>query len=148
MEQINISGTRVREDPHYRYTMPSLSIRHEGRGNGQKTVIVNLKDVSDALDRPLEILVKYFGIELNSQSRHESESDRVIINGNHTVANLQTVVNTFIDMYVLCPNCSLPETDMGLRKEVIRHKCRSCGAKEQVPGDHKLNKYILKLYGK
>ncbi len=148
MEKLNISGTRVREDPHFRYTMPPLTIRHEGKGNGQKTVILNLKDVSDSLDRPLEILVKYFGIELCSQSRHESESDRVVINGNHTPAQLQTVVNTFIDMYVLCPNCGLPETVMTLKKEVVGHKCKSCGAKEAVPGDHKLNKYILKLYGK
>ncbi len=146
MERLNISGTRVRDDPHYRYTMPSLEIRHEGKGNGQKTVILNGKDVSDALDRPLEILVKYFGIELGCQSRLETE--RVILNGTYTSTQLQTVLNTFIDMYVLCPNCALPETDMTLKKEIVGHKCRSCGAKNMVPGDHKLNKYIVKLYGK
>ncbi len=146
--KINITGSRSSDDPHYRYTMPALSIHHEGRGNGQKTVLLNLKDVSDALDRPIEILIRYLGIELSAQCRQESESSRVSINGTFTSSQLLTALNKFIDTFVLCPNCHLPETSLGIKKEQVRHKCKSCGAKEAIPDTHKLVKYIVKLFGK
>jgi translation initiation factor 5 len=147
MATINITGTRPSDDPHYRYTMPPLSIHHEGRGNGQKTVLLNLKDVSNALDRPIELLVRYFGIELSVQSRQESET-RVTINGTFTSSQLLDTLNKFIDTFVMCPNCNLPDTNLGIKKEQVRVICKACGAKEVIPDTHKLVKYIVKLFGK
>ncbi len=146
MALLNITGTQTNLDPHFRYTMPALSIRHEGRGNGQKTVLLNLKDVSDAFDHPLELLVRYIGIELSAQCRQESDSSRVIVNGHYLPDQLAHVVNTYIDLFVLCPKCRLPETHLGIRKDRVRHKCKSCGAKEVIESDHKLVKYIVKLF--
>lgn len=148
MAQINVTGTRPCTDPHYRYTMPPISIHHEGRGNGQKTVLLNLKDVSDALDIPIELVIRYFGIELSAQCRQESESSRVIINGTFTNEQLQSTLNNFIDVFILCPNCGLPETNLCINKGKVRHKCKSCGAKEEISDTHKLVKYIVKLFSK
>ena len=70
---LNITGSRVVEDPSFRYKMPRLVCRIEGRGNGIRTCIVNLSDVSSALNRPPDILTKYFGVELGAQSRYEMD---------------------------------------------------------------------------
>ncbi len=145
--KVSITGTKKCVDPYYRYDMDALQIRHEGRGNGQKTVLLNLHIISDQLDRPLEILIKYFGIELSAACRQDStEKTHVIINGSYTAEQLTHTMNTFIDQFVLCPICNLPETALGIKKETVRHKCKSCGAKEVIPDNHKLVKYILKLY--
>lgn len=40
------------EDPLYRYKMPPLKLKIEGKGNGIKTNIVNMKEVSDCLNVP------------------------------------------------------------------------------------------------
>jgi hypothetical protein len=70
---LNITGSRVVEDPSFRYKMPRLVCRIEGRGNGIRTCIVNLTEISDSLNRPPDILTKYFGVELGAQSRYEVE---------------------------------------------------------------------------
>ena len=49
MAQRNIGGDP--NDFSYRYKMPCLVTKVEGRGNGIKTRIVNMVDVARALDR-------------------------------------------------------------------------------------------------
>ena len=39
-------------DPFYRYKMPRLAAKVEGKGNGVKTVIPNMVDIARSLDRP------------------------------------------------------------------------------------------------
>ena len=53
-------------DPFYRYKMPSLVVKVEGKGNGIKTVILNLDDVARSLGRPSIYLMKYFSCKLGT----------------------------------------------------------------------------------
>lgn len=39
-------------DQFYRYKMPKLMAKVEGKGNGIKTVIVNMVEIAKALNRP------------------------------------------------------------------------------------------------
>lgn len=50
MASINIR--RDITDPFYRYKMERLQSKIEGKGNGIKTVVVNLHNVADQLARP------------------------------------------------------------------------------------------------
>ncbi|KAJ3004365.1 UNVERIFIED_CONTAM: Eukaryotic translation initiation factor 5A-1, partial [Siphonaria sp. JEL0065] len=100
------------QDKFYRYKMPKIISKIEGKGNGIKTVIPNMADVSKALSRPPAYATKYFGIELGAQTKVEEKTDRYIVNGAHDANKLQQVLDGFINKFVLCPSCKNPETDL------------------------------------
>ena len=55
---------------------------------------------------------KFFGCELGAQTQFDSKNDRYIVNGSHTGEKLQTLLDGFIKKFVLCPECSNPETNL------------------------------------
>merc|ERR1711907_776329 len=130
-----------------RYKMPRLVAKKEGRGNGSKTCIVNMTDVARALRRPPQYTTKWFGSELGAQSTYtnkEGEGERAIVNGHHDTPIFQTMLDKFIDKYVLCENCRLPEIDMMVKKGVICAKCKACGWAGELDNNHKLAAFIIK----
>lgn len=140
---VNISGTTPVDDPEYRYKMPTVYGKLEGRGNGSKTVIPNISDVALSLHRDPGEVNKFFGCEMGAQTTYNAETDRAVVNGHHQDKTLQQMVHKYIQAYVLCPNCGLPETEYKIKSGIIYHKCAACGAKEMVDMSHKLCTYIL-----
>lgn len=140
---INLAGTSPIDDPEYRYKMPAVYGKIEGSGNGIKTNIPNISDVALALHRNPGEVNKFFGCELGAQTTYNEDTDRAIVNGAHTDDTLQKHIRRYIDLFVLCPNCNLPETDYKIKNEIIWHRCKACGAKEMVDMGHKLCNYIL-----
>lgn len=139
---LNIGGDQ--NDRSYRYKMPKLIAKVEGRGNGIKTRIPNCHDIATALHRPAAVVTKFFGCQLGAQSKWDEKELSCIVNGEHTQANLQAqLVDEFLPKFVLCSNCGLPETDMKVRKEMIRFQCAACGAESYAEMTHKLCTFIL-----
>ena len=55
-------------------------------------------------------VTKFFGTELGAQTTWTEETERAIVNGAHTTQDLQNNLFKYIDKFVLCPGCRLPET--------------------------------------
>lgn len=144
MGSVNVN--RNLSDQFYRYKMPRIIAKVEGKGNGIKTVLVNMGEVAKALNRPATYPTKYFGCELGAQTQLDTKNDRYIVNGAHEAGKLQDILDGFIRRYVLCSSCSNPETVLAVlaRKGIITTKCRACGYSGTLETNHKLNTYILK----
>jgi translation initiation factor 5 len=140
---INIAGTTAVDDPEYRYKMPAVFGKIEGSGNGIKTVIPNISDVGNSLHRSPGEVNKFFGTELGALTRYDAETDKAVVNGAHTDGTLQDLMHRYIEKFVLCPNCRLPETEYKIKSDCIFHRCKACGVKEMVDMSHKLCNFIL-----
>lgn len=157
-------------DIFYRYKMPRIQAKVEGKGNGIKTVIVNMADVARAIGRPATYPTKYFGCELGAQTQFDHkvgfcklksiaditlispslslvlQNERFIVNGSHDAAKLQDLLDGFIRKFVLCPECDNPETDLTVsnRNQTISQSCKACGFHGLLKVNHKVNTFILK----
>ena len=115
----------------------------EGRGNGIKTAIPNMMQLAASLHREPGEVTKFFGTELGAQTTWTVETERAIVNGAHTTQDLQTNLFKYVEKFVLCPGCRLPETIYKIKAEMIYSVCAACGAKEPVDMTHKLTVYIV-----
>lgn len=142
--------------------MERLQSKIEGKGNGIKTVVVNLSSVAQSLARPPSCkytvsscssiplsntyldVIKYFGFELGAQTNNEPADDRWIINGAHEASKLQDYLDGFIHKFVLCKKCKNPETEVHVKDGLINLDCKACGHKSDVDARLKLSSFILK----
>lgn len=131
-------------DAFYRYKMERIQTKIEGKGNGIKTVVVNLSSVAASLARPGSYVIKYFGFELGAQTNIDPADDRWIINGSHDAPKLQDYLDGFINKFVLCKKCKNPETDVVIKDGHIVLDCKACGQRTDVDLRHKLSGFILK----
>ncbi|XP_026192593.1 eukaryotic translation initiation factor 5 [Cyclospora cayetanensis] len=142
MAYVNIP--RDKEDPNYRYKMPKLLSKIEGRGNGIRTNVYNMGEIARALKRPPMYPTKFFGCELGAMVKFEENEEKALINGAHTEQDLVAILDKFIQMYVLCEGCELPEIDIMVKKGVLLCKCNACGYSGTLDNTHKAATYMAK----
>ena len=101
---INIQKHNI--DSNYRYKMPAVQIKIEGRG--KKTVVSNLKEIARTLNRREEEILKFISYEAGTQTK--LKNDKMTINKAMMSNDLQTIIYDYIERFVLCPDCDNPET--------------------------------------
>ncbi|XP_059284427.1 eukaryotic translation initiation factor 5-like [Lycium ferocissimum] len=138
-------GAGNSDDAFYRYKMPRMITKIEGRGNGIKTNVVNMVDIAKALARPPSYTTKYFGNELGAQSKFDEKTGTALVNGAHETPKLAGLLENFIKKYVQCYGCGNPETEVLITKtQMIQLKCAACGFISDVDMRDKLTTFILK----
>lgn len=144
VRMVNIPRSNTNQ--FYRYKMPELEAKVESRGNGIKTVIVNLSDIAKALARPTTYPCRYIGYTLGALVDMNEEANRYIVNGKHSAEDLSLLLDGFIDKYVLCKHCGNPETIMSVSKDQskLRLKCKACGGTTTVDAMDQLGKFIAR----
>ena len=137
---LNINGS---EDNSYRYKMPILQCAIKGNGNGIYTIITNLNDISKYINHSPTLLLKFLSTYNGSMANEEKMS----ITGSYTADELQKSLQIYINRFVICPKCSIPETIPQVNKQskkniTLELKCSSCGSISTVL----CNKNEMKAY--
>ena len=139
---LNING---KTDDNYRYKMPPIKSSIAGKGNGVYTVFYNLQDVGKYLNHPSFLLLKFLSIYNGSMLNEE----KMTITGGYTEIELQKALQIYINRFVICSKCGVPETIPQIRKETkklsyLDLKCSSCGTISEVLCNNK-NETSIKI---
>ncbi|KAJ7357819.1 Eukaryotic translation initiation factor 5A-1 [Desmophyllum pertusum] len=95
MALVNVKPKEHR--PVYRYKMPKLLAKVEGKGNGIKTVIVNMVEIAKALQDQLISNQVLCVANWVPQTRIDLKNERYIVNGSHDAEKLQEILDGFIE---------------------------------------------------
>lgn len=122
---LNINGNS--NDSNYRYKMPQLKSQYAGRGNGSFTILTNIDDVAKSLCHPPHVLFRFIGKVLGSNCNEAKKS----ITGHHKNNDLIDVIYQYINYFVICPQCSIPELIPNItgkkKNKKIEVRCSACG---------------------
>ena len=138
---LNINGDT--SDPNYRYQMPILETTQTGNGKNSHTILVNIKDVSSSLGHMDSIILKFIGFKLGTNVDNKNYS----IKGHYNVDDLQKEIFNYINRFVICSHCSIPELIPELeiiskKKKFVKFKCSACGNFTEVKED-KVGKKVV-----
>jgi len=117
---ININGC---DDSFYRYKMEIIQVTNNGSGNGQFTIIKNMKHIEKSINTPEEILFKYLAHSLGSSYNNKKSA----LNGKYTQEHIQEKIFDYINCFVICINCGIPELTYIIIKKKMECKCSACG---------------------
>ena len=137
---ININGSK---DNSYRYKMPVFQCEIKGNGNCIYTIITNLNDVSKYINHPPNLLLKF----LSSYNGSMANEEKMSITGRYTSDELQKTIQIYINRFVICSKCNIPETIPQINKQskkniILELKCSSCGSISSIL----CNKNEIKAY--
>ena len=86
-----------------------------------------MNDVARDLRTDPQYILKFFGFEKASQTTFKEAGGKnntnYIINGEFSDPEMLKVLDKFIEKYVCCPKCKLPEMHMLVVNNVITGKC-------------------------
>ncbi|ARF10246.1 translation initiation factor 2 subunit beta [Hokovirus HKV1] len=130
------------DDPFYRYKREKIILKSES----YRTVLVNLNNISNAIERNSETLATFIKYKLNINIVEKQNvwytSSKI------TVDDIENAIEEFINYFVLCPTCKIPETNLITKKKDIELSCRACSKTNTTKNDKKhvikFSDYILK----
>jgi translation initiation factor 2 subunit 2 len=118
--------------------MPEVSIKRERlefpriimNTVGMRTLIYNFKDITNALDRDPQHILKFLTREMATAATfHDS---RAIFQGKFQRESFERLLNRYMESYVTCPVCKRPDTKVVKDKRLSFLVCNACGAKSAI----------------
>eukprot|EP00475_Leptophrys_vorax_P003266 TRINITY_DN11910_c0_g2_i1.p1 TRINITY_DN11910_c0_g2~~TRINITY_DN11910_c0_g2_i1.p1 ORF type:complete len:261 (+),score=68.41 TRINITY_DN11910_c0_g2_i1:77-859(+) len=142
----NVGGSK--DEPFWRYRRPELDTKIEGRGGSIRTVVRNMGKVAKAIKMLQVYPTKFFSMELGARVKCSEDTGVSSINGVHERETLEALLDKFIDLFVLCPECKLPEISLMVKEKdgslKLTYDCDACGSAKSLKVNHKLKTFILK----
>lgn len=110
-----------------RFDVPDVDVRQEGHA----TVFENFQRVCRDLGRESDHVLKFLQDELGTSATID-ESDRARLTGEFSEDRIHHAIDAYSDRYVLCSECTLPDTKLVREQGAETLKCTACGARSST----------------
>jgi translation initiation factor 2 subunit 2 len=111
-----------------RFEVPDPDVRPEGN----VTVYENFQETLDRLDRDEEGVLKFIQTDLGT-SANIDEKGRARLTGDFRERRVADALESYVDSFVRCQECDLPDTRIVEEQGTTVLKCDACGALSPVP---------------
>jgi translation initiation factor 5 len=116
--------------------MDPVNLKFEGNGNGLKTIILNLEDIASSLNKDPIMLITYLSVRNGCKyiAGNNTGNIKWTLNGRYTQDTIQNYIYEFIEYFVLCKHCRIPETVFHLesKKDNAKIKCSACSKQSDI----------------
>lgn len=97
---------------------------------GSRTIIHNFKEICEKLRREERKVLKFLVNELATAGT--IDSSHAELHGKFSEETISNLIKRFVDIYVYCPVCKQPDTQLEKEKRFLFLVCEACGAKSSV----------------
>jgi translation initiation factor 2 subunit 2 len=119
----------LEETPEITAESDRLSVsKPEVRQEGNVTVFENFQAVCDELGRDPDHVMQFLQNEVGT-SGHIDESGRARLTGEFSRGRVEEAIDGYVDVFVRCPECGLPDTQLEREQGALRLVCEACGAR-------------------
>lgn len=116
------------EDTGSRFEVPDAEVRQEGNA----TIYENFPATVDRLDREEDDVLKFLQSELGTSASID-EKGRARFTGDFKQRRVDEAIEEYVEAYVLCQECGLPDTRLVTEQGATVLKCDACGALSPIP---------------
>jgi translation initiation factor 2 subunit 2 len=117
---------KVVEGKGERFEIPKI----EGHVEGRKTILTNFFQIAQHLRRTPEHFQKFLLKELATSG--QKEGDRLVLNNKVPSVKINQKIEDYTKEFVLCKECSKPDTELLKEDRLSFVHCLACGAKHTV----------------
>lgn len=101
-----------------------------GRFQGNKTVITNLQEIAEVLGRDMNHMIKYLTKSLAAAI--EIQGNLVMFGRKIKSDLINEKIGAYAKTYVICKECTRPDTQLIREDRILFLKCQACGAKQPI----------------
>jgi translation initiation factor 2 subunit 2 len=116
----------AKEKASDRFEMPSFRVQK----SGSRSVLLNFKEVADALRRDTAHLMKFILKELATSG--ELKGPTLEVQGTFMADIVNKKLDRYVGLYVKCQECGKHDTNLVKDRGFSFLKCEVCGAREPV----------------
>ena len=112
---------------HSRWSLPEPKVRSEGN----VTVYENFKNTVEILNREADLVLKFLQNEFGT-SANIDDTGRARLTGSFSTDRVFSVIKSFSQAYVICPECGLPDTKLQEKNNSLMLHCEGCGILSKI----------------
>ncbi|QLC50945.1 translation initiation factor IF-2 subunit beta [Methanolobus zinderi] len=121
-----IANLPDKETTDTRFVIPEPKILVEGK----TTILDNLSNIADVLNRDPDHLMKFLTREMGTAGK--IDGNRAVFQGRFSKEQIKNNIQAYVDEFVMCSECSRPDTQLTKMDRVLVLKCAACGAHRPV----------------
>ncbi len=100
----------------------------QAQKDGAFTRFTNLGEIADTLSRETEHVHRFVQRELGTSGKFDADGGRARYNGNFSPGDFDAAIESYVEEYVRCSECGLPDTRLVREDRTPMLRCDACGA--------------------